>query len=172
MLQPLYKEDALRTTYQKVSDEVAKKHWDFWYDWTAKKCAHGYTCTTCGSSPCHWYLIAQCIAGCALGMRHQYSEPPMAHQTHRAAAIAGLVLNRITQRSGACAGRSTGAHVLGAHGCTPMTSSQARSVVKRSATVCRTNHCMTIGFRSGSPAISHILLHEQSVIGVPAYVCV
>ena len=29
-----------------VTEAVAKKHWDFWYEWLLKKCAHGAECKT------------------------------------------------------------------------------------------------------------------------------
>ena len=36
-----------------VSEASAKKHWDFWYEWLGRKCAHGADCKTyaCPSQP-------------------------------------------------------------------------------------------------------------------------
>ena len=43
----LWTEAGLKRVYRRVDAVEAKKHWEFWYEWTEKNCLHGYTCSKC-----------------------------------------------------------------------------------------------------------------------------
>lgn len=41
-----------------MTDEVAKKHWDFWYDFLKINCIHGHVCSRCAPFLC----LASCLS--------------------------------------------------------------------------------------------------------------